>query len=248
MTAWLRTAYRQALFRPGLLSFLINPYHLARASLWREMTQLASLSGSGRLLDVGCGTQPYRALFTVEAYVGLEYDTPANRAEKSADLWYDGGRFPCPDSSFDIVLCNQVLEHVFQPQAFLAEVARVLRPGGRLLLTVPFVWDEHEQPHDFARYTRFGLRHLLEQAGLTITTQRTTLADGRVLVQLLGAMVHKRLALGLPPAVYHPLTAAIALPVNLLGATLGRLIPSAGDLYLDQVLLAHKNAMPSGPA
>jgi SAM-dependent methyltransferase len=241
MKAWLRSQYRAAMFQPGVLSFLVNPYHLSRGALWREMAQLAPAAGTGRLLDVGCGSRPYRSLFQVAEYVGLEYDTPGNRAEKTAELWYDGGRFPCDSQSFDIVLCNQVLEHVFEPKAFLGEIARVLRPGGRLLLTVPFVWDEHEQPHDFARYSRFGLRHLLGQAGLGISTHRTTLADGRALAQLFGAMLHKRLALGLPPALYHPVSLAIAFPLNLCGTTLARLIPSSGDLYLDHVLLARKD-------
>lgn len=241
MRAWLRNQYRRALFRPGLLSFLINPHHLSRCALWRDVSLLGAEAGSGRLLDVGCGSRPYRSLFQVDEYIGLEYDTPKNRVEKSAELWYDGDRFPCPDASFDIVLCNQVLEHVFDPQLFLFEVARVLRPGGRLLLTVPFVWDEHEQPHDFARYTRFGLRHLLSKAGLSVTTHRVTLDDGRVLAQLFGAMVHKRITLNLWRPFYHPVSMLIAFSVNLIGSTFGRLIPSTGDLYLDHALLASKD-------
>jgi SAM-dependent methyltransferase len=244
MTSWVRARYRQALFRPGLLSFLINPYHLARSSLWRAMTHLAPVAGGGRLLDVGCGTKPYRSLFVVDEYIGLEYDTPGNRAEKSAELWYDGGRFPCADASFDIVLCNQVLEHVFEPGVFLAEIARVLKPGGRLLLTVPFVWDEHEQPHDFARYTRFGLQHLLGKAGMTVVTHHTTLAGGRSLAQLLTAMLHKRLTRSCWKWLYHPLSTAIAFPANIFGTTFARLIPATPDLYLDHVLLAQKGATP----
>ena len=58
-------------------------------------------------------------------------------------------------------MCNQVLEHVFNPDDFVREIARVLKPGGALLLTVPFVWNEHEQPYDYARYSSFGLRAFL---------------------------------------------------------------------------------------
>jgi SAM-dependent methyltransferase len=61
-----------------------------------------------------------------------------------------------------------VLEHVFNPDDFLNEVNRVLKPSGKLLLTVPFVWDEHEQPYDYARYSSFGLRSLLEKHGFSI--------------------------------------------------------------------------------
>ena len=75
------------------------------------------------------------------------------------------------------MLCNQVLEHVFNPQEFLGELGRVLARGGRLLLTVPFVWDEHEQPFDYARYSSFGLKALLEQHGFRVLQHRKLLAE-----------------------------------------------------------------------
>ena len=122
----------------------------------------------GRLLDVGCGSKPYQELFAVDDYIGLDIDNEAMRNRKIADYFYDGTTFPFNDNEYDSVLCNQVLEHVFNPDEFLSEIKRVLKPGGRLLLTVPFVWDEHEQPHDYARYSSFGLKALIDKNGFNV--------------------------------------------------------------------------------
>jgi SAM-dependent methyltransferase len=72
---------------------------------------------------------------------------------------------PVPDGSFDVVLCTMVLEHVVDPRKVLAEVRRVLEPGGRLVLTVPSVWPAHEMPHDYWRFTSSGLEHLMREFG-----------------------------------------------------------------------------------
>lgn len=226
-------------FSPGLLGIWVNPFYLARKGLYREMTRCAP-DLKGRLLDVGCGQKPYTHLFDVDEYVGLEIDTPANRLRKHADQYYDGGRFPFPDASFDCVLCNQVLEHVFEPTAFLSEIRRVLRPGGRLLLTVPFVWDEHEQPWDYARYTNFGLHHLLEGSGFVLREYRKVNADVRVIFQLAIAYLYKVLWTRYP---WLNLVTCVMLmaPITLLGLLFYRLLPANPDLYLDQVALSERS-------
>jgi len=126
-------------------------------------------------------------VFSGDDYVGLETNTPANRANKRADYFYDGNAFPFPDQSFDSVVCNKVFEHVFTPDLFLSEIFRVLKPEGQLLLMVPFIWDEHEQPWDYARYTSFGLKSLLENNGLDVVKQYKLNADIRILFHLINA-------------------------------------------------------------
>jgi SAM-dependent methyltransferase len=74
---------------------------------------------------------------------------------------------PADDGSFDAVLCTQVLEHVPQPLEALREFRRVLDTGGILMATMPFVWEEHETPFDYYRYTRYGIEHLTRSAGFS---------------------------------------------------------------------------------
>jgi SAM-dependent methyltransferase len=115
---------------------------------------------NGALLDVGCGEMPFRMLLGP----GLKYtgiDVP--RADsfgmrQNPDIVdFDGRVIPFPDASFDNVLCTEVLEHVEDPTGLVAEMLRVLRPGGTLLATVPFSARVHHAPYDFHRFTRFQL-------------------------------------------------------------------------------------------
>lgn len=234
----LRAIYRKQAFFPGPLGIFVNPFYLARSALHRAMRDYAGAI-DGRLLDVGCGSKPYRSLFDVAEYVGLDIDTPISRQRGVADVFYSGQAFPFEPESFDAVLCNQVLEHVFNPDEFLAEVSRVLRPGGRLLLTVPFVWDEHEQPWDYARYSSFGLKALLEKQGFRIQNHRKLCADVSVLFQLANAYLFK-IAQAWPRFPRLILTVAVMAPFTLLGILGARLLPDNPDLYLDHVLLAEK--------
>ena len=135
------------------------------------------------------------------------------------------------------MLCNQVLEHVFNPQEFLGEIRCVLKPGGRLLLTVPFVWDEHEQPYDCARYTSFGLRHLFDQQGLRWLEHRKLGDDASILFQLTNAYLFK-VGRRLPKWWFLLFSVTVMAAVNCLGVVARRLLPDNGDLFLDHVVLA----------
>ena len=234
----LRRAYYAEQYHPGVLGLFINPFFLARRSLWGA---IASFAGHlhGPLLDVGCGSKPYRSLFAVESYVGLDIDSEVARLRGVADAFYDGNRFPFPDAQYQSVLCNQVLEHVFQPEAFVQEIWRVLQPGGKLLLTIPFVWDEHEQPHDFARYSSFGLRALLERNGLRVLEQRKLLDDFSVLVQLAIAYFFK-VSRSRSRLLNLVVCVVFFAPLSLLGLLLGRVLPRNPDLFLDQLVIAEK--------
>ncbi len=239
MISELRKYYHRQWFFPSWLGVFTNPYYFARSGLHRAMRDFAPTL-SGRLLDVGCGSKPYRALFNVDEYIGLEFDSEAARNNAVADFFYDGNRFPFEDASFDAVLCNQVLEHVFNPDQFLSEIVRVLRPDGKLLLTVPFVWDEHEQPYDFARYSTFGLRALFEKSGLKFIEHKKLCADASLLFQLVNAYLFK-VMLGLPARLKFLLTITVLAFFNLSGLLGRRLLPANPDLFLDHVVLAEKS-------
>ncbi len=228
---------RQAFF-PTPVGIFLNPFYFARrglaAAVRRHAPQLR-----GRLLDVGCGTKPYQALFTVDAYVGLDIDSETVRGLGVADHLYDGRNFPFEDAAFDSVLCNQVLEHVFEPDRFLGEIRRILKPGGKLLLTVPFVWDEHEQPFDYARYSTFGLRALLEKNGLRVLQQEKIGADASTLFQVINVYVYKVVARW-PSPLRLLATVGVMGSINVIGAVAGRLLPDNPDFFLDQVVLGER--------
>lgn len=229
-------------FNPGLLGLLINPFYIARKGLYREISKLAPQL-SGRLLDVGCGSKPYKDLFKVDEYIGMEIEsTQYIETKTEIDVFYDGKTFPFADHSFDSLLCNQVLEHVFNPDEFIAEMNRVLKPGGKLLLTVPFVWDEHEQPWDFARYSSFGLKHVMEKHGFRITTHVKSVNDIKVLCQLWNGYLYKKTKWNRFLRIFC--TLFIMAPNTMAALFLSMFFPSNNDLYLDNVILAEKIAGP----
>lgn len=239
MKQFLESIYRREMFSPGWLGIFINPFYFARAGLYRAMADFAPRLG-GQLLDVGCGSKPYRSLFAVDTYVGLDIDSEVSRRLDVADQLYDGHTFPFVDAAFNSVLCNQVLEHVFNPDQFLGEIARVLKPGGKLLLTVPFVWDEHEQPYDYARYSSFGLRALLERHRFRVLVQNKLGADVSTLFQLLNVYLFK-VVWRMPVPLRFLFTVTLMALVNLLGLLARSLLPGNPDLFLDHVVLAERS-------
>lgn len=141
-----------------------SPVH--RRAIVREVAAEArALPAGARVLDAGAGEAPYRPLLTHTAHTTHDWAASPHPGARRADVVADLADLPVADASFDAVLCTEVLEHVAEPAAALAELHRVLAPGGRLLVTVPFVIELHEEPHDHFRYTSHGLRGLLERAG-----------------------------------------------------------------------------------
>lgn len=134
-------------------------------------TFAAALAPQARVLDAGAGEGAYAPWFRAQRYVGVDLGVgDAGWDYGSLDAVADLTHLPFADSVFDACLNVVTLEHVREPAAVLRELARCLRPGGTLLLIVPHEWEEHQVPHDYFRYTRHGLRHLLAQAGLHETT------------------------------------------------------------------------------
>jgi SAM-dependent methyltransferase len=228
-------------FDPGVLGLIINPFYFARRLLRKAVSDYAPQL-TGRILDAGCGQKPYRPLFNCVEYIGMDIQQEGHSHKcEQIDVFYDGMTFPFPNESFDGVLCSQVVEHVFNPDVFLGEVCRVLKPDGKLLLTVPFVWDEHEQPYDYARYSMFGLKHLLNKNGFDVIAHQKTGDDFRVLVQMTNLYIYKCTTKFRKTQIGGVISTMILnAPLNLLGALLWRLLPANKDLYLDSVVLSKK--------
>lgn len=125
-----------------------------------------SLKPQARVLDAGCGESTYRSYFEDHSYVGIDTTVGNSNWDYSQlDTQADATALPFRNACFDAVINIVVLEHTPDPQRVLCEIVRVLKPGGRLLLIAPQQWEVHQAPHDYFRFTQFGLQHLLAKAG-----------------------------------------------------------------------------------
>lgn len=126
------------------------------------------------LLDLGAGVKPYAPMYEPYFTRCVSVDVAHSQHDVSTvDALASADELPFDDGTFDCVLCTEVLEHCSEPAAVMAEIARVLRPDGRLFLTTPFMAALHEMPHDYYRYTPSALRHLAQSAGLDVTSIRS---------------------------------------------------------------------------
>jgi SAM-dependent methyltransferase len=142
---------------------------LAKRQVGNAIALAAETYAHGLLIDIGCGAKPYRATFAmyVDGHVGVDHpDSP--HALTSVDVLATADSIPLADSGFDTALMSELLEHLENPAAALLEARRLLKPGGYLIVTTPFIWVLHEAPRDFFRYSPYGLRYLLEQAGFEV--------------------------------------------------------------------------------
>jgi len=128
----------------------------------------ASLPASARVLDAGAGEGSYSHHFSKHRYCALDLgigDAAWNYSK--LDVIGDLEKLPFRDAAFDACLNVVTLEHVREPALVIRELFRTLAPGGRILLIAPHEWEEHQQPHDYYRYTRYGLEYLLRTANFT---------------------------------------------------------------------------------
>lgn len=152
---------------------LAHTFSLARHRLHQRLKAAIAVHVRDDCLDAGSGRSPYKELLLAHgrSLTSIDIEDRAGELDLAADIQNMPG---VADASFDTVLCSQVLEHVPRPWDAMAEFARVLRPGGRVLLTVPHLSMIHESPHDYYRYTRYGLRSLCERAGLEVELVQPT--------------------------------------------------------------------------
>jgi len=187
------------------------PTYAVRAPLARWLAQEAKRAheeiGRYRVLDVGCGVKPYEPLFApyASSYVGVDpVENPHAELQGSAES------LPVDDGTFDVVLCNQVLEHTLDPRRAVAELRRVTAPGGRVLASTHGVMPYHPAPTDYWRWTHAGLEKLFaengEWASVRVTPASGTAACLAMIVSINVHILFRRLRLG---PVARPLVSAL---------------------------------------
>ncbi|HEX8067699.1 MAG TPA: class I SAM-dependent methyltransferase [Thermoleophilaceae bacterium] len=151
--------------------------------LSNALEEAAASHARGRLVDVGCGTKPWAAIFAphVTEHVGVDH-APGDGVDVVAGAY----EVPLGDGAAGTVLMTEVLEHLEEPVRALEEARRLLEPGGALIVTTPLLFPLHEEPRDFFRYSPFGLEHVLRRAGFESVAVRPLSGQWTTLAMLRG--------------------------------------------------------------
>jgi SAM-dependent methyltransferase len=135
----------------------------------KQLLDYAKRYLTGNLIDIGCGTKPYKGMLSpfVEKHTGVDHE--ATFHEKSnINIFGTAYEIPADSETFDSAICTAVMEHLEEPEKALRECHRVLKRGGIAIYSVPFIWHLHEEPRDFYRYSKYGLKYLFEKTGFEI--------------------------------------------------------------------------------
>lgn len=235
----LLSIYKKQQFNPGFLGVFINAFYFIRKGLAKGIKKNSNQL-KGNLLDFGCGSKPYKNLFTVKNYIGVDVLERGHSHEtESIDVYYDGKLLPFKNEYFDSMFSSQVFEHIFNLDQMLLELKRVLKKDGFALFTVPFVWDEHEIPYDFGRYSSFGIKYLLEKNGFEILSLDKSTKFLETIFQLWNLYLYHKLYT--KNKYLNILINFIFIsPFTILGIIISALLPNNKNLYHDNIILAKK--------
>ena len=232
--------YEESFYPSWLIGIWINPAFIIRRGLLNGVKNISSKFIGGKLLDVGCGSKPYERLFKVEEYIGIDVEVSfEGYSHTSVDKFYDGIRIPYDDNEFDWVFSSEVFEQVFNLDELLEEINRVLTLGGKLGFTCPFVWDEHNPPYDYARYTSFSLYDIMKRHGFEVESFYKSTSYIETVMQMIAVYVYKH-CLSRNPYIKTFLTPLLVSPFNIIGCLLGKVLPNNGNFYNNNIMIAVK--------
>ena len=231
------------------ISYEFNPNIFYSGYILRKKLLLAinkySDRMSGRMMDFGCGSKPYKSLFNVQEYVGVDFQGAGHSHEnEQIDVFYDGVTLPFPDNHFDSVFSTEVFEHVFNLEEILLEIKRVMKPGAKILVTCPFAIPEHEQPNDYARYSSFGLKHLFEKNNFKVLEYEKIGNHFETLIQLRISYYSLVLFPKLDKlGIIKTIAEHIVYPIyNIYGILFSKIFSKKQTLYLNNIIVCEKLA------
>lgn len=219
-----------------------KPHYLIRNRLLKSIKALAPQL-KGKLMDFGCGQKPYKNLFSVEEYIGVDFENPGHpHVNEAIDVFYNGKNIPFSNEHFDSIFCSEVFEHIFNLPEVIKELNRVLKIGGSMLITCPFIFGEHEQPNDFARYTSFAIKHLLSANGFEVMEQIKTGNSLEAISQLRLMYLHQHIYPKLKkiPIVRSAFRFVFYTSINMVTLLLSKICPEGKDMYMNNVLVCRK--------
>jgi SAM-dependent methyltransferase len=233
----LKKTLRQEIFLPSRLGIVINPLYILRRGLYKGIVDIAPKI-KGDVLDFGCGSKPYESLFiNAHSYTGVDLAASGHDHKNSkVDVFYNGITLPFPENHFDAVVSFEVLEHLFNIEEILVEIKRVLKPYGQILITVPFAYDEHEIPYDFARYTSYGIKYILQKNEIDIVgvykTTSYVLAVCQMLIAYLARYISPRSRM-----LSRLFQMIIIFPLNVMSILLDCILPKRYDYFCNSVVV-----------
>lgn len=200
----------------------------------------------GIMMDFGCGSKPYKSIFNVDKYIGVDYAGDGHSHEnEQIDIFYNGETIPFATNYFDSILCSEVFEHLFKIDAILDELHRVTKLGGKIMITTPFVWNLHEIPIDYARYTPYGLKYLFEKHGFNVIISEQNGGYVEVISQItilyiLQIFKTKKTDYFLIKLFFGAMRYGLIVCINTIGLLFSKILPNKTNLYLSNLVVAEK--------
>lgn len=234
----LRKFYINQLFNPSFVAIFLNPFFISRRGLSKAIKNNSHFI-KGDVIDIGCGSKPYKKFFNFKKYIGVDLKKNNKIHLEEVDIVFDGKKLPFDNERFDSFICSQVFEHVFNLSELLNSINKVLKKNSTGIVTIPFIWDEHEQPIDFARYTSFGIIDILSKNGFEIIKTVKINNNLSCIFQLISLYIYKIL----PNNKYIHLIFSIFVfsIINFIGFIIKFIFPKNNDMYLDLLIVVKKN-------
>jgi len=201
----------------------------------------ACVTDNSHWLDVGRRLKPFASSFSHARCTGIDVEVSGRSNDlKRPDKVFDGVNIPYENDVFDGILCTQVLEHVEDLDLLLTECNRVLKTKGCFSVSVPFAFREHEQPHDFRRFTSYGLTLIMSRHGFKVQSCLKCLSAVETIATLFSVYVNNNMG-ARNKLVRIIIGCLVIMPVLALASVLSRVLPDNGDLYCTLVLRSVKS-------